>query len=90
MSDFLKTCLWICGDEKIASPLFRKAFSANKDIESAVLFCTGLGYFESYVNGMRIGDDVLVPAQTDYDYRTRITSYNVCYTKLLRDDFKYL
>ncbi|MBN2879590.1 MAG: family 78 glycoside hydrolase catalytic domain [Clostridia bacterium] len=70
MSDFLKTCLWICGDEKIASPLFRKAFSANKDIESAVLFCTGLGYFESYVNGMRIGDDVLVPAQTDYDYRT--------------------
>ncbi len=70
MNDFLKTSLWICGDKKIASPLFRKSFSVEKDIESAVLYCTGLGYFESYVNGMRIGDDVLVPAQTDYDYRT--------------------
>lgn len=70
MSDFLKESLWICGDNKIASPLFRKSFSVKKDIESATLYCTGLGYFESYVNGMRVGDDVLVPAQTDYDYRT--------------------
>ncbi len=34
------------------------------------MWCTGLGYFEAYINGRRIGDDVLVPAQTDYDYRT--------------------
>lgn len=70
MSDFLKECMWICGDKKIASPLFRKSFFIGKDIESAELYCTGLGYFESYVNGRRVGDDVLVPAQTDYDYRT--------------------
>lgn len=70
MSDFLEKSLWICGDKKIASPLFRKSFSIKKDIVKATLYCTGLGYFESYVNGMRVGDDVLVPAHTDYDYRT--------------------
>ncbi|MEX1376469.1 MAG: family 78 glycoside hydrolase catalytic domain [Eubacteriales bacterium] len=70
MSDFLKTCMWICGDSKISSPLFRKSFSVKKEISAATLYCTGLGYFESYVNGMRVGDDVLVPAQSDYDYRT--------------------
>ncbi len=70
MSDFSNKSLWICGDKKISSPLFRKSFSVRADVESATLYCTGLGYFESYVNGMRVGDDVLVPAQTDYDYRT--------------------
>lgn len=69
MSDFFKNSVWICGDKKIASPLFRKSFLVDKDIQSATMYCTGLGYFESYINGMRVGDYVLVPAQTDYDYR---------------------
>ena len=70
MSDFSNKSMWICGDKKISSPLFRKSFTVGEDIESATIYCTGLGYFECYVNGMRVGDDVLVPAQTDYDYRT--------------------
>lgn len=51
------------------SPLFRKTFSIKKGLSSARLFISGLGYFEAYVNGNRVGNDLLVPNQTDYTSR---------------------
>ena len=51
------------------APLFRKEFKIFKPIEEAKAFVTGLGYFEFYVNGQKIEDDVLVPNQTDYGFR---------------------
>ena len=51
------------------APLFRKEFSVDKKIESAVAYVTGLGYFELYVNGEKVGNDVLVPNQTNYGKR---------------------
>lgn len=35
-------------------PLFRKAFSATKRVESARLYISGLGYYEAYLNGQKI------------------------------------
>lgn len=54
------------------APMLRKSFEVTKEIKKAVAFVTGLGYFEFYVNGERIGDDVLVPNQTNYGKRPGI------------------
>lgn len=51
------------------APMFRKEFRLNKRVEKAVAFVTGLGYFELYLNGEKVGDDVLVPNQTNYAKR---------------------
>jgi len=54
------------------APLFRKAFSVKDNIESAKAFVTGLGYFEFYLNGEKVGDDQLVPNFTNYSNRDMI------------------
>lgn len=51
------------------APLLRKEFQVEKEIAKAVAYVTGLGYFEFYVNGEKVGDDVLVPNQTNYSKR---------------------
>lgn len=51
------------------APLLRKAFSIDKPIASARFYGTGLGYFELYLNGEKVSDDVLVPNQTNYGKR---------------------
>ena len=50
-------------------PLFRKEFAANKKILSARLYISGLGYYEAYLNGKKIGDHVLDPGFTTYENR---------------------
>ncbi len=46
------------------APLLRKSFNVEKEIKTARAYVTGLGYFELYVNGDKVGDDVLVPNLT--------------------------
>ncbi len=36
-------------------PAFRKSFTPKGEIASAKLYCTGLGVYEAYINGARIG-----------------------------------
>jgi alpha-L-rhamnosidase len=52
------------------APYFRKEFSLNKKIKFARVHVSGLGYYELYLNGKKISDNVLVPAQTNYDKRS--------------------
>lgn len=54
------------------APMLRKTFEVTKEIRQAVAFVTGLGYFEFFVNGKKVGDDVLVPNQTNYGKRPGI------------------
>jgi len=51
------------------APMFRKDFTIEKEIEKAVVFVTGLGYFELFLNGEKVGNDVLVPNFTNYSKR---------------------
>jgi alpha-L-rhamnosidase len=51
------------------APLFRKSFQIKNNVVSAKAFVTGLGYFEFYLNGKKVGDDCLVPNFTDYTVR---------------------
>jgi alpha-L-rhamnosidase len=47
-------------------PLFRKTFMADKKIQSARLYISGMGYYEAYLNGKKISDHVLDPGFTTY------------------------
>ena len=51
------------------APLLRKGFEVKREVEKAVVFVTGLGYFELYLNGLKVGEDLLVPNQTNYGKR---------------------
>jgi alpha-L-rhamnosidase len=59
----------IAGQPHVPAPLLRKSFIVTKNIKSAKAFTTGLGYFEFYVNGSKVGEDVLSPNQTNYGKR---------------------
>ena len=66
------------------APLLRKEFRVEKKVERAIAYVTGLGYFEFYMNGSRVGDDVLVPNQTNYGERPQLPSAPIP----LQDDFR--
>ena len=51
------------------APLLRKSFEVKDNIVSAKVFVTGLGFFEFYLNGEKVGDDCLVPNFTNYTVR---------------------
>jgi alpha-L-rhamnosidase len=57
------------GSPNVQAPLLSKHFVVNKSVRKAKAFVTGLGYFEFYVNGRRMGIDVLSPNQTNYGKR---------------------
>jgi len=57
------------GDLKNASPLFRKNFTVSGKIKRARVYISGLGYYELYLNGEKVGDHVLSPNQTNFDRR---------------------
>ena len=59
------------------SPLFRKEFNADRKVASADLYVCGLGYYEAFLNGKRIGDHVLDPAWTNYHLRSFYVTYDV-------------
>lgn len=66
------------------APLLRKEFSIEKEVTSAVAYVTGLGYFELHLNGKKVGDDVLVPNQTNYGKRPQLMDALI----YLPDDFR--
>lgn len=48
---------------------FRKRFTIDRPVKSALLYSTSAGYSEFFLSGDKIGDRVLNPAQTDFDKR---------------------
>lgn len=60
-------------------PLFRKKFTVKKGENpiSARLFISGPGYYEAFLNGKKIGDRVLEPAQTNYEDYALYSVYDI-------------
>lgn len=59
---------WISADEDIidASPLLRHEFTVEKKIREAYIYASAAGVYELFLNGRRVGDDVLNPSISDY------------------------
>lgn len=60
-----------------SAPQFRKEFQITKKVKDARIYISGLGYYELSINGSKIGENVLDPAQTDYEKRTLYVVYDV-------------
>lgn len=52
-----------------AAPYLRTVFRMDGPIKAARAYVCGLGYYELYLNGTKVGNQVLAPAQTDYGPR---------------------
>ncbi len=63
-------------------PLFRKSFSLARPVARAVLYASGLGQNELFINGRKVSNDLLTPGWSDYRKTVFYDSYNV--TSLLR------
>ncbi|WP_462253533.1 family 78 glycoside hydrolase catalytic domain [Ferruginibacter sp.] len=58
-------------------PLFRKTFTADKEIANATAYISGLGQYECTINGKKIGNSFLAPGWTDYNKRVLYNTYDV-------------
>ncbi|MBC8231933.1 family 78 glycoside hydrolase catalytic domain [bacterium] len=74
---------WIGSDVSISAPLLRQEFEITKKIKCARTYISGVGWYELYINGEKVGDHVLDPATTDYAKRILYAPYDV--TALLRE-----
>ena len=62
-------------------PVMRKSFSLTdeeiSDMKKARLYICGLGLYEVYINGEKVGEDYLTPYCTDYRYWIQYQTYAV-------------
>ena len=58
-------------------PLLRKQFEINDLPEKTYLHVNSLGYHEVYLNGSKVGNDVLSPAVTQFDKRSQAVTCDV-------------
>ncbi|MDX1285265.1 MAG: family 78 glycoside hydrolase catalytic domain, partial [Draconibacterium sp.] len=59
------------------APYFRKEFNVDDEIEAATLKIAGVGYYEFYLNGQKVGDHLLAPAVTRYDKTILFEEFDV-------------
>lgn len=72
---------WIsdCYDKNYEpAPLFRKNIEiANKPIVAARVYISATGYYEMFINGIRVGKNYLDPGYTDFSKRILYTVHNI-------------
>ena len=73
---------WIRFPESETAPWVRKEFKLAAMPERAVAFVNVKGYYELYVNGQKVGDDVLAPAVSDLRKRSLYRTHDI--SKLLQ------
>lgn len=65
------------GRESCQATYFRVAFHLEEPPVKARLYVSGLGYYETYINGQRQGDAVLEPAYTDISQTVPYQTFDV-------------
>ena len=58
-------------------PYFRKDFSIDKKIAKAFVYVSGLGQYELYLNGDKVGDHFLSPGWSDYRKTCFYNSFDI-------------
>jgi len=67
---------------RLSARYVRKEFPIGKQISRATVHICGLGLYELFINGQKVGDQVLAPAPTGYDKAVLYNTFDV--TSLLR------
>lgn len=68
---------WITADFGKQHPLFRKTFDVCGELSRARLYVYGLGLYEAYLNGKKVGDEYLTPYCNDYDSWQQVQTYDI-------------
>lgn len=70
---------WDVEDEhsRLSARYYRTQFKTTKEVKRATLHIAGLGLYEAYLNGQKVGNDVLTPAPTDYRKSIIYNTYDV-------------
>jgi len=61
----------------VPDPWFRKTVELSDKPVKAMMFVASVGYHQLYVNGKKIGDDVLAPCVSDHTKRARYVTYDI-------------
>lgn len=62
---------------RLSARYFRKEFETTKEVKSATAYIIGLGLYELYIDGKKVGDQVLAPAPTDYSENVKYNALDV-------------
>lgn len=62
---------------KLSARYLRKEFDFDKEVRQATLYISGLGMYEAFINGKRVGEQVLAPAPTDYRRTVLYNAFDV-------------
>jgi len=57
--------------------MFRDSFDLTRPVKSARIYATALGAYQLFLNGKRVGDDVLAPGWTDFRQHVKYQTYDV-------------
>ena len=70
---------WICSPEctGMTPVAFRHSIHVQKELKKATLTVSSLGVYAATLDGVRIGNAVLMPGWTDYRYRVQEQRYQV-------------
>ncbi len=62
---------------RLSARYIRREFDFDKEVKQATLYISGLGMYEAFINGQRVGDQVLAPAPTDYRRTVLYNAFDV-------------
>ena len=73
------TMPWDVAEEhsRLSARYLRKEFDFDKEVRQATLYISGLGMYEAFINGKRVGEQVLAPAPTDYRRTVLYNAFDV-------------
>ncbi|MGA3327502.1 MAG: family 78 glycoside hydrolase catalytic domain [Terriglobia bacterium] len=62
---------------RLPARMLRREFEAPKPVRRATVYVSGLGFFDLYVNGARVGDHIMDPALTEYSKLILYVTFDV-------------
>jgi alpha-L-rhamnosidase len=62
---------------RLPARMLRREFQARTQIKGATVYLSGLGFFDLYINGAKIGDHIMDPALTEYSKRILYVAFDV-------------
>lgn len=62
---------------RLSARYFRKPFESAAPVKRATIYVSGMGLYELYINGKKIGDQVLAPSPTDFTKDVKYNTFDV-------------
>jgi len=70
------TALWV-DTHPLPARYLRREFAVTKKVTRATAYVCGLGFFDLYLNGAKVSQDVMDPAISEYDKAAYVVTFDV-------------